>query len=133
MVIFEFLTPKSQACIMLTPRMPLYIPCVYVIFMYCGSIAAIRCRPASVWGEAALAGILAELYYAAYDITGTSKKIILPKGITVFFYEGNKFVWWTWHDTDAPIRVRNLGAPVGSTTWVITFTGIFFSLVVFQI
>ena len=32
-------------------------------------------------------------------------------------------MWWTWHDTDAPIAYRILGVPVGSTVWVITFTG----------
>ena len=33
---------QSQACIMLTPRMPLYIPCVYVVFMYTSLIGAWR-------------------------------------------------------------------------------------------
>ena len=36
---------------------------------------------------------------------------------------GIKFLWWTWHDTDAPIDYRILGVPIGSTVWVITFTG----------
>jgi hypothetical protein len=36
---------------------------------------------------------------------------------------GAKFLWWTWHDTDAPIRERILGAPVGSSSWVLTFSG----------
>ena len=33
---------QSQACIMLTPRMPLYIPCVYVVFMYTSLVGAWR-------------------------------------------------------------------------------------------
>ena len=33
---------QSQACIMLTPRMPLYIPCVYVVFMYPSLIGSWR-------------------------------------------------------------------------------------------
>ena len=36
---------------------------------------------------------------------------------------GIKFLWWTWHDTDAPIDYRILGVPIGSTVWVITFSG----------
>ncbi len=55
---------------MLTPRMPLYIPCAYVVFMYCGSAAALRMRAGSAAAAAATAGLLGELYYAAYDITG---------------------------------------------------------------
>ena len=39
------------------------------------------------------------------------------------FVTGIKFLWWTWHDTDAPIDYRILGVPIGSTVWVITFTG----------
>ena len=39
------------------------------------------------------------------------------------FNEGAKFLWWTWHDTDAPIREKLLGAPIGSSSWVITFSG----------
>ena len=31
-------------------------------------------------------------------------------------------MWWTWHDTDAPIRDRLFGAPIGSSTWVMTFS-----------
>ena len=47
------------------------------------------------------------MIYAPYDITGI------------------KFLWWTWHDTDAPIHHRLLGVPIGSTVWVITFTASF--------
>lgn len=68
----------------------------------------------SVWrlglpllAEAALTGIAAELIYAPYDILGA------------------KFLWWTWHDTDASIGERLLGVPLGSTIWVITFSSIF--------
>ena len=35
---------------------------------------------------------------------------------------GIKFLWWTWHDTDAPVKHRFLGVPIGSSVWVITFT-----------
>ena len=50
---------------------------------------------------------MGEMIYAPYDLTGV------------------KFLWWTWHDTDAPVRERILGVPVGSTVWVITFTASF--------
>ena len=53
--------------------------------------------------QAALAGLMGEMIYSPYDITGA------------------KFLWWTWHDTDAPVRDRLFGAPIGSSTWVITF------------
>ena len=33
---------QAQACIMITPRMPLYIPCVYIVFMYISTVAAWR-------------------------------------------------------------------------------------------
>ena len=50
---------------------------------------------------------MGEMIYAPYDLTGI------------------KYLWWTWHDTDAPIAHRLLGVPVGSTVWVITFTASF--------
>lgn len=94
---------QSQACIMLTPRMPLYIPCVYVVFMYTSIIGAWRFN-LPLLAQSCLAGLMGEMIYSPYDITGA------------------KFLWWTWHDTDAPIRDRLLGAPIGSSTWVITFS-----------
>ena len=97
---------QAQATIMLTARMPLYIPCVYVCFMYFPTVAVrrLRLRPLA---QAALTGIVACLFYAPYDIVGA------------------KFLWWTWHDTDAPIAARILGAPVGSSLWVLTFVAAF--------
>ena len=52
-------------------------------------------------------GLMGEMIYAPYDLTGI------------------KFLWWTWHDTDAPVSQRIMGVPVGSTVWVITFTASF--------
>ena len=54
---------------MLTPRMPLYIPCVYNVFMYTATVAAWRLGLPAL-AEAALAGLLGELIYAPYDIVG---------------------------------------------------------------
>jgi hypothetical protein len=97
---------QAQATIMLTPRLPLYIPCVYVCFLYYPTVAARRLGM-NAWATAALAGLLGILFYAPYDIVGA------------------KFLWWTWHDTDQPIATRILGAPTSSSLWVVTFTGSF--------
>ncbi|MGH1345895.1 MAG: hypothetical protein ACRBN8_30305 [Nannocystales bacterium] len=96
----------SQASIMLTPRLPLYIPCVYVSFMYLPGVA-VRRLGLPLFSGAALTGLLALLFYAPFDITGA------------------KLVWWTWHDTDLPVAQRLLGAPASSSLWVLTFTGSF--------
>jgi hypothetical protein len=97
---------QAQATVMLTPRLPLYIPCVYVCFLYAPTV--------SVWqtnlpplARAALTGLAASAFYAPYDIVGA------------------KFLWWTWHDTDPAIANRLLGAPIGSTMFVITFAAAF--------
>lgn len=95
---------QGQASIMLTPRLPLYIPCMYVCFMYYPTMA-VRRLGLGRWATAALTGLVACLFYAPYDIVGA------------------KFLWWTWHDTDAPTAERILGAPVSSSLWVLTFVG----------
>jgi hypothetical protein len=97
---------QAQATIMITPRLPLYIPCVYVCFMYFPTVSAWRLRLAPL-GRAALSGLAGAVFYAPYDIVGA------------------KFLWWTWHDTDPPIANRILGAPIGSTMWVVTFVASF--------
>jgi len=119
---------QGQALIMLTPRLPLYIPCVYICFMYYPTVAARRLvhyldyaqnRKAGRQGRgplglltlAAVAGLLAMVFYWPYDIIGA------------------KFLWWTWHDTDCPIAERVLGAPASSTLWTLTFVGCFAVLV----
>ncbi|CAK9013771.1 unnamed protein product [Durusdinium trenchii] len=98
---------QAQGLVMLTPRMPLYIPCVYNGFMYWSTVAAARVfqhwRPCAI-AEASLAGLLAMIFYAPYDMCGA------------------KFLWWTWHDTDPGVALRWLGVPGGSTAWTITFT-----------
>jgi hypothetical protein len=38
---------QAQTTIMLTPRLPLYIPCVYVCFMYYATVSVWRLRPAA--------------------------------------------------------------------------------------
>ncbi len=97
---------QAQATIMITPRLPLYIPCVYVCFMYFPTVSVWRLG-LPPWSRAALTGLAAAIFYAPYDIVGA------------------KFMWWTWHDSDLPISQRILGAPIGSTMWIITFTAAF--------
>ena len=91
---------QAQGLVMLTPRMPLYIPCVYNGFMYWSTVAAARLGLGSPVAEASCAGLLAVLFYAPSDMCGA------------------KFLWWTWHDTDPGVALRWLGVPGGSTvTW----------------
>ena len=97
---------QAQATVMLTVRMPLYIPCVYVCFMYYPTVA-VRRLGLDPWASAAAVGLLAMVFYAPYDIMGA------------------KFMWWTWHDTDPPIDARLLGAPVSSSLWILTFVSTF--------
>ncbi len=105
---------QAQGTIMLTPRLPLYIPCVYICFMYFPTVAVWRLGLPRL-SAAALTGLLAELFYAPYDIVGA------------------KFLWWTWHDTDLPIANRLQGAPIGSSMWVITFVAAFSLLIAWAI
>ena len=51
-----------QACIMMTPRMPLYIPCVYVVFMYTSTVAVWRLG-LPLLPSAALTGLMGEMIY----------------------------------------------------------------------
>ena len=97
---------QAQAQFMITERLPLYIPCVYVCFMYYPTVA-VRRLGLDALGTALATGLLACLFYAPYDIVGA------------------KFLWWTWHDTDPPILARLLGAPVSSSLWVLTFVATF--------
>lgn len=100
----------AQGNVMLTARLPLYIPCVYICFMYFPTVAVRRLRLPEL-AQAALTGLVAVVFYAPYDITGA------------------KHLWWTWHDTDLTIAKRILGAPVSSSLWVITFSATFAWLV----
>lgn len=98
---------QAQAVFMLTPRMPLYIPCVYITFMYWPIVIAARVfcfTRKDILAEACFAGLLAGITYAPYDVNGA------------------RFLWWTWHDDDAGVKLRWFGVPAGSTLWTITFT-----------
>ena len=99
----NFWQAGNNASINLTPRMPLYIPAVYNVFLYASAVAAQRTGLGRV-PEAALAGLLAHFLYGPYDVNGTRQ------------------VWWTWHDSDPAIRERFLNAPLASSVWLITFS-----------
>jgi hypothetical protein len=97
---------QAQAVIMLTPRMPLYIPCVYNVMLYWPAVGAARvfyhgnrCQLA----EAGLGGLLCCIIYAPYDMCGA------------------RFLWWTWHDSDPGVLLKWLGVPGGSTAWTLSF------------
>lgn len=90
----------AQFTIMLTPRLPLYIPCVYICFTYVSAATAMRLKLPPL-SQAAACGLAGGLYYCVYDLLG------------------QKFLWWTWHDTDASIAERWLGVPFGSTMWTL--------------
>ena len=97
---------QAQAMIMITPRLPLYIPCVYVCFLYFPTVSVWRTNLRAL-PRAAASGLAGLAFYATYDIVGA------------------KFLWWTWHDSDGPIARRILGAPIGSSMFVLTFAAAF--------
>jgi len=96
---------QAQACVMLTPRLPLYILAMYFSMIYLATYAATRLHLPPC-AEAAATGLLSMAFYAPYDICGP------------------KLLWWTWHDTDPAISRRTLGAPNGSTCWILTYTAV---------
>jgi hypothetical protein len=97
---------QAQATVMLTPRLPLYIPCVYVCFLYVPTVSVWRANLAPL-PRAALTGLCAGLFYGPYDSVGA------------------RFLWWTWHHSDPAIASRIFGAPIGSTMFVITIAAAF--------
>ena len=97
----------AQFTIMLTPRLPLYIPCVYICFTYVSAATAMRLKLPPL-AQAAACALSGGLYYSVYDLLG------------------QKFLWWTWHDTDVAIYERWLGVPFGSTMWTLVHCFCFF-------
>eukprot|EP01095_Lingulamoeba_sp_RSL-Kostka_P010111 TRINITY_DN356_c0_g1_i2.p1 TRINITY_DN356_c0_g1~~TRINITY_DN356_c0_g1_i2.p1 ORF type:complete len:181 (-),score=25.37 TRINITY_DN356_c0_g1_i2:41-583(-) len=68
----------SQASIMITPRLPLYIPCLYNVTLYFPLVAVLKLNLSSRIQEGLIGGILGELMYSSFDIIGA------------------KYLWWTW-------------------------------------
>lgn len=92
----------AQGLVMLNPRLPLYILCLYLCFLYFPNAIAWRLG-LSPLPQACVSAILASAFYSPFDILGI------------------KFLWWTWHDTDNTTLHRLVGVPIASTTWLITF------------
>ncbi|GMH67558.1 hypothetical protein TrLO_g9399 [Triparma laevis f. longispina] len=97
----------AQCTVMLTPRLPLYIPLAYASFQYVGVAASQRLQNASTLSKSAYAGLCSSIFYAAYDLVGA------------------KFLWWSWHTTDAATVIRWCGVPVGSTMWTLVHVFVF--------
>ena len=97
----------AQCLVMLTPRLPLYIPLAYASFQYVGVASSLRMPNAGVLERCAFAGLASGIFYAAYDLVGA------------------RFLWWTWHTTDAATVIRWCGVPVGSTMWTLVHVFVF--------
>jgi hypothetical protein len=97
---------QAQASVMITPRLPLYIVEMYACVMYYAPVAASlfsRSMGINPIGQACLTGRLAHLYYGVYDVNGP------------------RYLWWTWHDGDPSISMRQANAPLGSSLWILTY------------
>ena len=68
----------AQCFLMLTPRLPVYILCVYIAFIYVPIAASWR-FPLPPLARFVASAVVAGLLYAPFDCTGA------------------KFLWWTWH------------------------------------
>ena len=93
----------AQCYLMLTPRLPAYILCVYIAFIYVPVAASWRLSKPPLFRFVAGA-LTAGLLYAPFDCVGA------------------KHLWWTWHDTDAAVQERWLGVPIGSTMFTMMHT-----------
>jgi len=102
----------AQCTVMISARLPLYILCVYVAFVYfpCVGVWRLSDEATSPFGKAAVAALGAGVFYSVYDIVGA------------------KFLWWTWHHSDAAIFERWCGVPVGSTMWTVVHVFVFYLL-----
>ena len=97
---------QAQATIMITERMPLYIPCIYNILLYTSTISSINFKLNKL-SKAIISSYIGAIIYAIYD------------------YIGAKYLWWTWHTTDATVLYRWYGVPYGSTCWTLVYIFVF--------
>ncbi|GMI46863.1 hypothetical protein TrCOL_g13211 [Triparma columacea] len=101
----------AQATIMLSPRLPLYIPAAYSVFQYVGVATAFRLPSTYVAGRCAYAALVSCFFYALYDLVGA------------------RYLWWTWHSTDAAVFHRWAGVPIGSTMWTLIHVAVFTAII----
>ena len=78
---------------------------MYATIIYISSIAA-RQFNLNFYAEASLTGLFAHVLYGVYDINGPPN------------------LWWTWHDADPAISVRQQNAPIGSSMWILTYISV---------
>ena len=98
---------QAQATIMITPRLPLYIPCVYVCFMYFPTV--------SVW-RLGLPPLSRRGAHAASRRASSTRRTTSSAPSS----SGGPGTTPTRRS-----RTRILGAPIGSTMWVVTFVAAF--------
>mmetsp|Transcript_15160 Transcript_15160/g.26715 ORF Transcript_15160/g.26715 Transcript_15160/m.26715 type:complete len:415 (+) Transcript_15160:227-1471(+) len=96
---------QAQACVMLTPRLPLYIVEMYACVLYTSASAARKFKLPYL-SEAALTGLLAHTLHGVLDVNAP------------------RFLWWTFHDSDPAISKRLANAPLGSSLWILTYCAI---------
>ena len=87
-------------------KLPLYVVCLYPVFLYTGLRVAQRWRLGAL-PEALLAGLAIALIDMPFDIAGVDAG------------------WWSWSDKDPNIAVRWLGVPVTSYYWYLLFGAVY--------
>ncbi|GMH90347.1 hypothetical protein TL16_g11740 [Triparma laevis f. inornata] len=97
---------KAQT-VMFLPFRSARAPARGLTFQYVGVAASQRLQNASTLSKSAYAGLCSSIFYAAYDLVGA------------------KFLWWSWHTTDAATVIRWCGVPVGSTMWTLVHVFVF--------
>ena len=95
---------QAQVTIMLTPRLLTY--CEYV-------------RGADILFTHGITQIWFLIAYCRSNDDRAAGSYFTPYDLN-----GARFLWWTWHDTDAAIYER-LGGAIGSTMWILTYTCVF--------
>jgi hypothetical protein len=90
-------------------KLPLYVPCCYIAFHYCGLMMVQRFG-LGVVVEALLAG----LAICAIDVP--------------FDLAGPRAGWWVWSTRDPNLAVRWLGVPVTSYYWYLLFGAVLAAL-----
>jgi len=87
-------------------KLPLYVVCLYPVFLYTGLQITARWRLTPV-AEALLCGFVICLIDMPFDIAGV------------------RAGWWVWSTTDKNLAVRWLGVPVTSYYWYLMFGAVY--------
>lgn len=92
----------AQASLMLTSRVPLYVPCLYSLMLYI-PYELMRKAQLPLAARAGLGGIFAALLLNPYDNLSSV------------------FLFTTWHDSDPAISARLAGNPAGNLLFCLGF------------